>query len=213
MELTVDQALHQGISAHKEGKLQEAERLYRAILQAQPKHPDANHNLGVLAVSVDKPLDALPLFKRALEANPQIEQFWLSYLDALIAVGCLDDATRVLAEGEKFGVFANKLDAIKQRLKQGEPTDMPKTPKGQPTSRTRKKPAEKKMHEKRQAQIGSSVAEPSQDQLNSLLEHYTARKLEEAEALATSLTKQFPEHPFGWKVLGVIFEQTGRLRE
>jgi thioredoxin-like negative regulator of GroEL len=52
MELTVDQALQQGIAAHKEGKLQDAERLYRAILQAQPKHPDANHNLGVLAVAV-----------------------------------------------------------------------------------------------------------------------------------------------------------------
>ena len=54
MELTIEQALQQGVAAHKEGKLQDAERLYRAILQSQPGHPDANHNLGVLAVSVDK---------------------------------------------------------------------------------------------------------------------------------------------------------------
>ena len=33
MDLTIDQALLQGVAAHKEGKLQEAERLYRAILQ------------------------------------------------------------------------------------------------------------------------------------------------------------------------------------
>ena len=84
MELTVDQALQQGVAAHKEGKLQDAERLYRAILQSQPLHPDANHNLGVLAVSVNKADAALPLFKTALEANPKIEQFWLSYIDALI---------------------------------------------------------------------------------------------------------------------------------
>ena len=84
MELTINQALQQGIAAHKEGKLQEAERLYRAILQSQPTHPDANHNLGVLAVSVNKAHAALPLFKTALEANPKIEQFWLSYIDALI---------------------------------------------------------------------------------------------------------------------------------
>ena len=56
MELTVDQALQQGVAAHREGKLQEAERLYRAILQVQPNHPDANHNLGGLAVAVGKPL-------------------------------------------------------------------------------------------------------------------------------------------------------------
>ena len=68
MELTVDQALQQGVGAHKEGKLLDAEQLYRAILQAQPNHPDANHNLGVLAVAVGKPLEAIPLFKLALKA-------------------------------------------------------------------------------------------------------------------------------------------------
>jgi len=52
MELTVDQALQQGVAAHNEGKLQEAERLYRAILKTQPTHPDANHNLGLIAVLV-----------------------------------------------------------------------------------------------------------------------------------------------------------------
>ena len=89
MELTIEQALQQGIAAHKEGKLQDAERLYRAILEAQPNHPDANHNLGVLAVAVGKPLEAIPLFKLALEANPRIEQFWLSYIDALIKLSLI----------------------------------------------------------------------------------------------------------------------------
>ena len=54
MELTIEQALQRAVEAHKAGKLQDAEALYRAILQAQPKHPDANHNLGVLAVSLNK---------------------------------------------------------------------------------------------------------------------------------------------------------------
>jgi tetratricopeptide (TPR) repeat protein len=84
MELTIEQALQQGVAAHNAGKLEEAERLYRAILQSQPAHPDANHNLGLIAVSVNKADAALPLFKTALEANPKIEQFWLSYIDALI---------------------------------------------------------------------------------------------------------------------------------
>ena len=54
MKVTIAQALERGVTAHKEGKLQEAEKLYRAILQSQPQHPDANHNLGVLAVSVNR---------------------------------------------------------------------------------------------------------------------------------------------------------------
>ena len=96
MKLAIGQALQQGIAAHKEGRLQEAERLYRAILQSQPLHPDANHNLGAIAVSVNKPDVALPLFKTALEANSKIEQFWLSYVDALIKEKQFDNAKLVI---------------------------------------------------------------------------------------------------------------------
>ena len=92
MELTIEQVLQRGVAAHKEGKLQEAERFYQTILQSQPSHPDANHNLGVLAVSVNKAEAALPLFKAALDANPYIEQFWLSYIDALMKKNQLEDA-------------------------------------------------------------------------------------------------------------------------
>ena len=104
MELTIEQALQQGVAAHKEGKLQDAERLYRAILQSQPTHSDANHNLGVLAVAVNKADAALPLFKAALEANPKIEQFWLSYIDALIKEQQFDHSKQVLEQAKKQGV-------------------------------------------------------------------------------------------------------------
>ena len=60
MELTIEQALKQGVTAHKEGKLQDAERLYRAILQSQSAHSDANHNLGILAVFINNADVALP---------------------------------------------------------------------------------------------------------------------------------------------------------
>ena len=92
MELTIDQVLQRGVAAHKEGKLQEAERFYRAILKSQPSHPDANHNLGILAISFNKADEALPLFKAALDANPYKEQFWLSYIDALMKKNQLQDA-------------------------------------------------------------------------------------------------------------------------
>ena len=116
MELTIDQALQQGVAAHNGGKLQEAERLYHATLQAQPAHPDANHNLGVIAVSVNKAGAALPLFKTALEANPKVEQFWLSYMDALIKENQLETVKKVLAEGRKMGLGGEKVDALEGQL-------------------------------------------------------------------------------------------------
>ena len=116
MEWTIDQALQQGVAAHKEGKLQDAERLYRSILQAEPKHLDANYNLGVLLVSVGKPVEAVPFFKLALEANPKVEHFWLNYIDALIKLERFDDARRVLADAQQAGVTAEKLQILKEQL-------------------------------------------------------------------------------------------------
>ncbi|MFT6058494.1 MAG: Flp pilus assembly protein TadD [Pseudohongiellaceae bacterium] len=116
MELTLEQALQQSLAAHKAGNLQEAERLYRTILQVHPAHPDANHNLGLIAVSIDDAVAALPLFKNALEANPKIEQFWLSYVDALIKQNQLETAKKVLAQAKISGVDSERLDALSRQV-------------------------------------------------------------------------------------------------
>jgi Flp pilus assembly protein TadD len=213
MELTIDQALRQGVAAHKGGRLQDAERLYRAILQAQPKHPDANHNLGVLAVSVGKPLEAIPLFKLAVEANPQIEQFWRSYIDALIKVERFDDAKRVLDEGEGSCLPLKKLEFLRQRIQPASPKNKKNTGQGLTVSEKRKKLAGKKKRKKRKAHGDVSSAAPSQDQINRLVRAYHADRLVEAEEIALSLSQTFPRHPFGWKVLGVLLKKTGRLKE
>jgi tetratricopeptide (TPR) repeat protein len=117
-ELTIDQALQQGIKAHKAGKIQEADRLYTAILKAQPKHPDANHNMGVLAVSVGKVEQALPLFLTALEANPTKAQFWLSSIDALIKLDKFVDAKAVLAQAKSTGAKGDGFDKLERRLQE-----------------------------------------------------------------------------------------------
>ena len=213
MKMTLDQALQQAVAAHKEVKLQEAERLYRAILQVQPKHPDANHNLGVLAVAVGKPLEAIPFFKIALEANPQIEQFWLSYINVLIKLERFDEAKRVLIEGETSGVETEKLRPSYQQIQASPSEDEKNTKQGLTLLEKRKRLAEKKKRKKRKAHGKSSGAAPSQDQTNRLLAHYQAGSLQEAETLATLLTQQFPKHPFGWKVLGAVYKHAGRLNE
>ena len=116
MELTIQQALQKGVTAHKAGTLQNAERIYRAILQSQPEHPDANHNLGVIAVSLNKADAALPLFKTALETNPKIEQYWLSYIDALIKTEKFDDVRQVLVDAKQAGIATDKLQLLEEQL-------------------------------------------------------------------------------------------------
>ena len=47
--LALDVALQQAIDHHQAGRLAEAEHLFRAILQVQPDHAQANHSMGILA--------------------------------------------------------------------------------------------------------------------------------------------------------------------
>ena len=183
MELTIEQALQQGGAAHKEGKLQEAERLYRVILQSQPLHPDANHNLGVLFLSVNKADTALPLFKTALEANPKIEQFWLSYIAALIKAKQVNSAKQVLDQAKKQGVAVEKLNVLKAQLCSiKEPENV-------------------------------NTFSPPQKQLSSLLQHYQTGRFSDAEKLATSIAQEFPSDNFSWKILAEVFKSTGRTPE
>ena len=116
MEVTLDQALQKGVAAHKAGKVQEADRYYTAILKANPKHPDANHNMGVLAVGVSKVEAALPFFKTAVEANPNIAQYWLSYIDALITLERLEDAKALFEQSKGKGLKGGAFEKLKQRL-------------------------------------------------------------------------------------------------
>ena len=120
MELTLEQALLKGIEAHKAGQVQEADRLYTAILQAQPKHPDANHNMGILAVGVGKANEALPFFKIALEANPHKAQFWLSYIDTLIKLDRSVDAKSVLDQAKEKGAKGDGFDKLEDLLSRSE---------------------------------------------------------------------------------------------
>ena len=182
-KLNIQRALQQGIAAHKENKLQEAERFYRVILNSQPTHPVANHNLGVLAVSGNKTNSALPLFKIALESNPKKEQFWLSYIDALIKENQFENAKQVIEQGKKNGVAGEKLTTLEAQL----------------AAKTKPKNA-------------NSIS-PSLQQLSNLLRYYQNGRYGDAEKLAVSITQEFPNHPFSWKILGALLGQTGRKAE
>ena len=112
MELTLVEALQRGISAHRSGNIEEANRFYTAVLKVQPDHPDANHNMGVITVSLNKLDQALPFFKKALDVKPGVAQYWLSYIDTLIKLKRFEKARAVLKQAQEYD------PAISNNLKQ-----------------------------------------------------------------------------------------------
>ena len=182
MELTLDQALQKGIEAHKAGKAQEADRYYTAILKAQPKHPDANHNMGILAITINKPEKALPFFKTALEANPNIAQYWLSYIDALIKLDRMADAKAVFDQAKSNGAKGDGFDKLEQRL------GASASPKA----------------------ITRDSGLP-QDQLQTLMGLYNQGEAQQVFEQAQKLTKKYPEALALWNLMGASGVQIGQL--
>jgi len=113
---TINHALKQAVDAHKAGHLQKAHQLYAAILKVQPKHPDANHNMGLLTVGDGKIELALPFFKFALKANPNNAQFWYSHIVALIKLERLKDAKVLLDRAKSKGIKGADFDHLEQKL-------------------------------------------------------------------------------------------------
>ena len=60
----------------------------------EPTYPAANHNLGMLVLSLGKGSDALPLRKNALKSDQSEAQYWVSYIEALLALKRHDEAER-----------------------------------------------------------------------------------------------------------------------
>jgi protein O-GlcNAc transferase len=224
VSLTVDQALLQALTHHKQGQLQDAELLYRAILHVQPNHPDVNHNLGILTMQLGQPAVALPYFKAALEANQNQGQFWLSYINALIQTSLTDEARKVLEQGLQRGLNGEAVEALVERLggiAQATGFSNAEDQHELPSSSSICTENSKKESKAKPAKLKNAASKPvlhkgknpSPKEIDKLLALLANGRFKEAETLAQEMTERFPRHGLGWGVLGAVFKQMGRNSE
>lgn len=98
------------------GQLEQAQKLYLEIIDIQPKHAAANYHLGVIEANLKGASSALPRLEAAVEANPANEQYWVSYIDALLQSGLTDAVVDVLALGQKHGLKAETAQMFVKEL-------------------------------------------------------------------------------------------------
>lgn len=104
--------MEQAIAAQKGGRTDIAARLYRAVLESLPDHPEANHNLAILLLQSGRVDLALALFQRALENDADRHLYWISFARALLLGGRAADAAWLLAEGKAHMLSGPVTDAL-----------------------------------------------------------------------------------------------------
>jgi predicted O-linked N-acetylglucosamine transferase (SPINDLY family) len=86
------EALSAALHHHQSGRLEQAATLYSKILEADPRHADANHLLGVIAFQLGRNEVAVELIGMAIAANRSNPAFHSNLGNALNGMGRADDA-------------------------------------------------------------------------------------------------------------------------
>ena len=204
MTSNIEQTFQMAIEAHRAGNLQEAESLYRAVINSNQKHPHANHNLGLIAVAVKRTDIALAFFKIAIESAPNYKQFWLSYIDALIFNQQTNLAFKVVAQARSLGFEGVEFDKIDNLI-----TDEPnENVKSFPLAANVDNNSD--IHKKTFAlRKNPKSKSPPKSNIDKLFKQYHNEEFEKVINLSNSILHQYPDYQLGWKVLGAAYTKLG----
>src|ERR1700719_2370260 len=87
--------IQQALTLHRQGRLAEAERLYRAAPAKQPQPFDGLHFLGVLRLQQGDAAEALELLRAATTARPGAAEVLPNLGAALAALGRYEEALSI----------------------------------------------------------------------------------------------------------------------
>ncbi|UVW27860.1 tetratricopeptide repeat protein [Massilia sp. H6] len=116
IQQVTDEAMQCALQEAMAGRIEQAGKLYRAILELQPGHAEAHFGLAMLEQSAGNMTAAIPHFAAALQGDPERENYWLTYLDALMFARQFSTAHELLGLGRSHGLQGHAVDAIEQRL-------------------------------------------------------------------------------------------------
>jgi protein O-GlcNAc transferase len=222
LQQALDSALQLAIKSHQAGNLDDAETLYRNILESNPNHPEANHNLGVIAIQMDQVAAALPLLTNAVQADPGQNRYWLSYIEALMLAGETEAASQALTLGRRYGLQGKQVDALAERLPDSVQADSSSdvgwtvlkksVSAGQQVKNSQETPNTPRRRGIPVAN-GAGGRQPATKDFEKVLSCYEKKKYSEAATAARALTKRFPRHGRSWQMLALSQVELGRTED
>ena len=105
----VVEALAEAIRLHREGRVRDAEKIYRRVLDRHPDDPNALHFLGLVMLQDGQPGPAAEMIERAIEVDGGVADYHANLGLALRRLGRLDDA--IAAYRRAIGLRPDDADA------------------------------------------------------------------------------------------------------
>ena len=112
----IDNLLDNAINAHEAKNFEKAAFNYTKILEKDAHHADANHNFGLLTVEIGLEDQALIFLQTAVNANPNVLQYWVTLINTLLNLDRIDDAEVALKAANSLGHRDVVFDQLKHNL-------------------------------------------------------------------------------------------------
>ena len=97
-----NRVIENGLALYSSRRFVEAERCFQTVLLQDPKHPDALHMMGLLAIEANQFLAAIDFMQRALKQMPRQPMYLNNVGNALILARKPEDALRYLRKAIKL---------------------------------------------------------------------------------------------------------------
>jgi hypothetical protein len=95
---TPEQIYELAVAHQNAGEMEQAEHLYRFLLDRYPNHPDVNHNMGMVQLMLGRKSEVMPYLRAAVAARPDKPEYHLTICGVLTAMGYMDDALAMARE-------------------------------------------------------------------------------------------------------------------
>ena len=121
VSLTPEEALALAIERHQVGQLDDAEVIYKVLLERWPDHPDVLNHMGVLQHQRGEHAAALVLLRHATEVAPNVAGTWNNLGNVLLRLAQSDEAERAFRrslELEENPEALSNLGRVLRRRKQ-----------------------------------------------------------------------------------------------
>lgn len=191
--LNLRDALQLAVAMHRQGGLDDAEKLYERILKVAPANADALHFMGVLQHQRGRSEKALELIRRSIELTATVPDWHNNAGNVLLEMGRVDEAAQAYEEAARLAPdrhdIQNNLGALR---------------------RHQQRPVEAEAAYRRAIELNPSYAD-AYTNLGSLLDAL-GRKSEALTAYCEALVLM-PRHSQARKLLGVAYYTLGRLEE